>query len=213
MSGLMEHLEQLEIDLLDKQCREAEKEWRAAEEKRWATAQLELVRQAKAEAQWLLGAAGVADVSAEDAAVTEARVERPRGLDADWRRSLFGDFAMIGFLPPDHDPETGEIVYDVRTVSGRRNNRLRAWSAACVYGPRLKASSLAAAIFATGDTKASGPESVQSSLGGLVRYGSEWRREPGGWLVYAGEGLAPNREMILQFTRERNERQREANQV
>ena len=49
---------------------------------------------------------------------------------------------------------------------------------------------LAAAIYATGDTKAADATSVRASLGALVRYGNDWRRE-NGWLVYQHNDLQP----------------------
>ena len=88
-------------------------------------------------------------------------------------------------------------------------NRKRALAAARVYGRKLREPALAAAIFQTGETKASDAGSVRASLGVLVRHGQEWERQKG-WLYYRGENLEPDRDTIRRLNGEREERKRES---
>ena len=182
---------------LREQIRQAEADWheaeilmrRASREREWAELHLAIAER--------LGAAmGIGDDEAEEApavfsgsefegSAVDAPAHKPgttiagiRGPDF-WRRI------------PDVDEETGDLSYDVRVVSGKGNTRERARAAARVYGYRLKESSLAQAIFRTGETRAASPESIRGSLGGLVRYGGDWRRDRG-WLVYCGDELEPD---------------------
>ena len=114
-------------------------------------------------------------------------------------------------LPPDRDGENDEPIYLVSVVSGKRNSRERAFAAARVYGPELREISLAYAIFQTGETRAADAASVRGSLGGLVKYGADWRRERG-WLIYQGAGLKPDMVTIFRLTRENDELKRQASQ-
>ncbi len=221
MVGLFAKLAELRTAVVEKQRKGtekeregAEKEREGAEEKRWAEASLVLIDQIIGKAERLMGGAGVADTLAGTGeGASSATEDAVSDLHA-WRESMFGgDLESMQYFTPEHDEETGAPVYDHRVVSGKRSNRLRAFAAARVYGRKLKTTSLAHAIFLTGETRAVDAASVKSSLGGLVRYGQDWRREDGGWLEYAGEGLSPNQEMILQLAGERTKRLQQADQA
>lgn len=99
------------------------------------------------------------------------------------------------YVVPDKDEETKEPKYEVSVVSGLRNSRERAFAAARVYGPELRERALARAIFLTGETGAADEKSVRGSLGGLVKYGTDWRRERG-TLIYKGKELKPDWETM-----------------
>ena len=105
------------------------------------------------------------------------------------------DNQNVEFLIPPTDRETGEPVYDPVVVAGKRTLRLRAYAAARVYGPRLRSLPLATAIFNTGETNASSPESVRSSLRGLVKFRPGWWERESGGFRYLQE-LVPDWEMI-----------------
>ena len=107
---------------------------------------------------------------------------------------------------------TGDPIYDVSVVAGLRTSRERATAAARVYGRRLRELSLAEAIFATGETNASSPESIRGSLGGLVKYGGDWKRERG-WLVYIGEELEADWATLNRLGRETTSLREEARQA
>ena len=108
------------------------------------------------------------------------------------------------YFTPDKDDETKEPIYDVGVVSGLRNGRERAFAAARVYGPILRERALADTIFLTGETRAADAVSVRGSLGGLVKYGADWKRERGS-LIYQGEELRPDWETIRRLSEARNE--------
>ena len=187
----------------------AEKELAGAEQRRRAEATLALVDEIYAEAVRLFGVPDGIDIppNGEEGG-------RPSSDDLiarlhAQRQWLFGgDLASMQYLTPELDEETGAPVYDSRVVVGRPTNRLRALAVARVYGPRIKLASLADTIFRAGETRATDVASVKASLGGLTRYGVDWQRVASGWLEYKGEGLAPNREMILELVEERRERSR-----
>ena len=103
---------------------------------------------------------------------------------------------------PDPDEATGEVTYDEGVVRGKKTSRERAFAAARVYGYRLREQALAEAIFRTGETRAADAASIRGSLGGLVKYGTDWRRERG-YLIYQGERLQPDREKIKELWRKR----------
>ena len=188
----------LEAALLDKQRRATEDERRGADERRWATDQLRLLRKNKVAAGALIGGVRGVVISPESGGAEEpVGVVRPSGR---WIPDVGAEVPL--FFPAENDEETNEPVYDVRVVSGKKSNRQRVDAAARVYGYELREVSLATAIFATGETKAASPASVRASLGGLVRYGHEWARDRG-WLVYQGEALRPDQEMILMLVNER----------
>ena len=105
---------------------------------------------------------------------------------------------------PDVDEVTGEPIYDRVAVSDKRNSRERALGAVRIYGYRLREPALADAIFRTGETNAASPASIRGSLGGLVKYGNDWRRERG-TLIYQGDGLQPDWDKIRELTRKRQE--------
>ena len=201
-------------DLVSEQEREAAEEERQAAEKRqrstkvlqvlrWATAEL----QALAEADVLPEAGALG--SGFGSSVAERSVgERPLGMGHEGPPWIFHP-VFSKFLPPEKDEEMKEPVYDPRVVSGKRNYRQRALAAARVYGPELREPALADAIFRTGETNAGDASSARASLGGLTRYGQEWTRKHG-WLIYAGEGLAPDQAMILLLSRERDETREQA---
>lgn len=102
-----------------------------------------------------------------------------------------------GFLIPEIDQATSEVIYDARVVAGFGTIREKAYAAASVYGRRLREVSLAKAIFETGETSAPDAKSARWSLGSLARYGDEWIRDKG-WLVYQ-KTLAPNEELIREM--------------
>ena len=99
------------------------------------------------------------------------------------------------FMVPASDPETGEPIYDPRVVAGKRTLRLRAYAAARVYGPKLWPTSLAVAIFATGETRAANAVNIRSALRGLIRYRTGWWEMQDRWFHYLGD-LTPDVEMI-----------------
>ena len=209
-------IRQLQAGLREK-IRQAEADWheaeilmrRASREREWAEVHLEIAER--------LGAAmGIGDDEAEEtpAALSGSEFEdsavaapayKPgttiagiRGRDF-WRRI------------PDVDEETGDPIYDMRVVSGKGNSRERARAAARVYGYRLKESSLADAIFRTGETRAADPASIRGSLGGLVRYGGDWRRDRG-FLVYCGDELEPDWDTLRELACEGKSRQNQVRQ-
>ena len=104
---------------------------------------------------------------------------------------------------PDRDEATDEPIYDDDVVRGKKTSRERALAAARVYGYRLREPALANAIFRTGETRAADAASIRGSLGGLVKYGTDWRRERG-FLIYQGEGLKPDQEMIGKLVQKRH---------
>ena len=211
MVDFFAYLAELRTTMVEKQRKGADKERKGARLKRWAEVNLVLIDQITGKADRLLGEAGVADTLA---GTGEGASYATKYAGSDFRawceRVSGGDSESMQYFTPEHDEETGAPVYDHRVVSDKRGNRLRAYAAARVYGRKLKTSSLAHAIFLTGETRAVDAASVKSSLGGLVRYGRDWRREDGGWLEYVGEGLSPNQEMVLQLAGERTKRLQQA---
>ena len=199
MDTFSELLAELEAELLERRRQAEAAKWQADEVVRWTTRQLEIVSE-------LMVLSGGGVVSPEGGERDVAGDERPaydrRGV---LERLLGRGVVSPPFAPFDRDDETGEPVYDSRAITGKKTNRQRAFAAARVYGPTLREVSLADAIFRTGETRASSAESVRSSLGGLVRYGNGWERDRG-TLTYVGDDLTPNKELILQLVRERNER-------
>ena len=211
MVGFFANLAQLRTAVVEKQRKGADNERKGAEVKRWAEANLVLIDQITGEAERLLGGAGVADTLAGTGEGASSATKNALSDFHAWCEWVSGgDSESMQYFTPEHDEETGAPVYDHRVVSDKRGNRLRAFAAARVYGRKLKTSSLAHAIFLTGETRAVDAASVKSSLGGLVRYGQDWRREDGGWLEYVGEGLSPNQEMVLQLAGERTKRLQQA---
>ena len=204
MVDFFAYLVELRTTMVEKQRKGADKERKGARLKRWAEANLVLIDQITGQAERLLGGAGVADTLADTGEGASSATEYAVSDFHAWREWVSGGYSeSMHYFTPEHDGETGAPVYDHRVVSDKRGNRLRAFAAARVYGRKLKTSSLAHAIFLTGETSAVDVASVKSSLGGLVRYGRDWRREDGGWLEYVGEGLSPNQEMVLQLAGER----------
>ena len=201
MDGKSRRLAELEKVVLEEQRQAMSEERQAAEKVRRSILLLEIIN----ELQALVG--GAIDLPEGEAAEC-AGDERPaydrRGV---LERLLGPGVINPPFAPFDRDEKTGEPVYDKRAVAEKRTNRQRALGAAMTYGPNLREVSLADAIFRTGETSASSAKSIRSSLGGLVRYGTGWKRE-GGTLTYVGDDLRPNRELIIQLVRERNERER-----
>ena len=209
---VMERIHRLESAFAEKHKHAAAEELRAGGERRWYAVQLEIIRQLKVEVAELGGAAGEVLVTPEVGGVGNPGVDDRVAERLAWRKALFDDdFESRKYFTPDHDKETRGPVYDLRVLVGKRDNRERALSAAQVYGRRLREAALADAIFRTGETGSIDAASVRGSLGGLVRYGSDWKRERG-WLVYLRETLEPDQETILQLNWERNERQRRERQ-
>ena len=174
----------------------------AAEEKRLAMMELRIIRQTMAEKPETKAGGDEGGISPEGIIVEAAAdSERQVGTGHDGPPWIFNR-PYVKFLPPRKDPETDEPLYDVCVVRGQRSNRRRAYAAATVYGPELRESSLAAAIYATGETKAGDATSVRSSLGALVRYGDDWKRE-NGWLVYRHNDLEPDMELITKLVERR----------
>ena len=201
MDGILERLAELEKMVLQEQRQGVEEKRRAAEKVRWSTRLLEIITEFKALAG---GAIDLPEGEAAECASEERPAYDRRGV---LERLLGPGVISPPFAPFDRDEETGEPVLDTRAVAGKRTNRQRAFGAAMTYGPILREVSLADAIFRTGETRASSAASIRSSLGGLVRYGKGWKRDRG-TLTYVGDDLTPNRELILQLVRERNERER-----
>ena len=191
-------------EMLLEEKRSTKEQGRLLKEKdRLLTEQLLLVRRAKAEDQELAEAAVLAgDV---ESAGAEKQVGVGHNYDAPW---VF-DPVFSKFLEPELDEATKEPIYDVRVLAGKKNNRQRALAVAKVYGPKLREVSLAEAIFATGETRATSAASVRSSLGGLVRYGDEWARERGSLIYLGARRFPPDKEMIFLLV---GERQREREQ-
>ena len=210
MGGLFGNLAQIRAALVEMRQQGAAKEREGAEQRSWADVNLELLDQVEAEARQLLGVSDDADLSLHGQGDTDPSPhDRLRGLHV-WRRFLFGgDLESIQYIPPEYDGQKGKALYAVPVVAGKGTNRRRAFAAARVYGPKLDSDALADAIFRTGETRAVDAASVRSSLGTLVRYGSEWQRSAGGVLEYVGDGLTPNQEMILKLLEERQEQQLE----
>ncbi len=181
MVDLTSSLETLETELLElkRQAKEAKRQ--AAEKERQLGEQLRIVRTAKQEASDLVPSSNTPSGSGTPRRAVPTRITDPSDED-------------YGFLWAAQDPENGEPIYDVRVVSGYNSHRERAHAAATVYGHQLRERSLAEAIFASGETGAVDASSARSSLGSIVRYGSEWTRL-NGWLYYSGE-LACDADMV-----------------
>ena len=187
----------------------SEGEWGAAEDERKAAEKrgrfaecLRVVRKAKAELQASVEAEALGSGFGSSEPGRSVG-ERPLGMGHEGPPWIFHP-VFSKFLPPEKDEEMKEPVYDPRVVSGKRNYRQRALAAARVYGPELREPALADAIFRTGETNAGDASSARASLGGLTRYGQEWTRKHG-WLIYAGEGLAPDQAMIILLAEERRQ--------
>lgn len=185
----------------------AEKELAGAEQRMRAETSLKLVDRIYANAVRLFDVPGGVDLppNGEEGGCPSSD-ELIARLHAQRQWLFEGDLDSLQYLTPELDEETGAMVYDSRVVVGKSTNRLRALAVARVYGPRLKLASLADTLFRAGETRATDVASVKASLGGLTRYGVDWQRVASGWLEYKGEGLAPNREMILELLKERQER-------
>ncbi len=203
-AGLREQLRQDEVDL-----QEAEMNRRRAYLRREQTQVLltfvELLRATAGSADdetatpasltgGKLGGAAVDEPAYEPGAI----IREMRGPDF-WRRNPAVD-------------RMGDPIYDVSVVSGLPNSRERALAAARVYGYRLRELSLAEAIFRTGETNASSPQSIRGSLGGLVKYGGDWKRERG-WLVYCGDELEADWDTLERLGRETTSLREEARQA
>ncbi len=189
---MIDMIERLEAGLRAK-LRQAEVDWQEAEvlrcravrDREWAEDQLRVVRLLRA-------AMGTADDETDEIQTALA------GSELGWAAAdalAYEPGAIIREMRgPDfwrHNPAVdrmGDPIYDVSVVSGKSNSRERALAAARVYGYRLRELSLAEAIFRTGETNASSPQSIRGSLGGLVKHGGDWKRERG-WLVYRGDEL------------------------
>ena len=214
---VMAYLWRLEAGLREKALRAEENQRDAEERLRRATADRRSAMEDLEHLRLLKAALGMADDGADWTSTILAGndIESPAVAQPDYvPGTIIGQTLGPYFwaLQPDRDEETGDPVYDVRVVSGKRNSRERALAAARVYGGSLREQSLADAIFLTGETRAAGPASIRGSLGGLVRHGSDWRREHG-QLIYQGDGLRPDRDTILLLARERDalkQRAREA---
>ncbi len=174
----------------------AERKRVADEKKRRFTAQLRVVRTAKADLETL------ADWMGSDNPIVSAGAEKPVGMghSEPW---VF-DSVFSRFLAPELNDQTGEPEYDERLLDGCRTHRERAFAVARVHGPEIKERALADVIFRSGQTTAANVKAVRSSLSGLARYGQKWTRTKG-WLCYLGD-LEPERDQILMLVRERAER-------
>lgn len=165
-----------------------ERAHRAAAERRWVAAQQAILDQLKAEL-------GMVSSEVDSPAVDELAYQPGTIIS-----QVLGPYFWA--LPPEKDEETGEPIYDVRVVAGKRTSRERAYAAARVYGGDLRERALAEAIYRTGETQASSAASIRGSLGGLVKHGSDWRRERG-QLIYQGGELKPDKDTILSLMGER----------
>ena len=211
MDELVAHLLELRAGFLDMKERGTEEELRGATTRRWAEQQLEIVDRAivAAKAGWV-GVGGTVS-SGDEPAVVDPIAEETGGRRRFERRRIPGaEIEVPYFFEPDLDDVTGELVYDVRVLKGKKTNRARVMAAVRVYGPKLREVSLAKAIYATGETNAASPASVRSSLGGLVRYGGDWERE-NGFLHYRGDELPRNVDMIRTLINERLARRQQGN--
>lgn len=174
----------------------------ATEEKRSAWELLRKIRQIRAESEAWAAGGGESSKMPESEGIEADGAERQVGMGHEEPPWIFNaDFG--GFLPPAKDAN-GEPIYSKEIVAGKGSHRERAVAVAMVHGPEVRESSLSKAIYETGDTGAADPGSVRASLGSLVRYGSDWRRERG-WLVYTGPRLVPDKETILRLVEERAE--------
>ena len=211
MEGLLGDLRELRAGFLDMKARATEEERRAGADRRWADQQVAIVDRAIVEAEALMGRGAETVSSNEVHAVVGPVLGEAGGRRRFQRRPILGgEIEVPYFIEPDHDDVTGEPVYDVHVVRGKKNNRQRVMAAARVYGPKLREVSLANVIYETGETKAGSPASVRSSLGGLVRYGGDWERE-NGWLHFMGEELSQNRDMMRMLINERLAKRQQAN--
>ena len=175
---------------------------RAEEEEQWHTAQIDLIEQIEVDIRESGAAAVEVLLSPEVGEAEGVRFDRSVVKPGETITEIWGPNFQF-FEPDDKDNPD----YDVRVAAGQRTNRERAMAVARVYGKHLKESSLADVILRTGDAAAVDVAAIRGSLGGLVRYGGEWKRERG-WLVYRGASLEPDKPWILQLTEERNERRR-----
>ena len=204
-AGLRERARQAALER-----REGEELVRRAETiERWVAAQGSILEQLKVELGIADDETGISMNSptgdeAESVAVASPVYERGSTI----RQVLGPDWE---YVTPDKDPQTHEPIYDEGVVSGLRNGRERALAAARVYGPRLREGALADAIFRTGETRAASAASVRGSLGGVVRYGGDWRRERG-VLIYQGEALEPDWETIRRLSQARQEQLQQGRQ-
>lgn len=191
--------------------RAAAEKFRSAEDRRHAELMREIVERSIARMEALKGGGADSMSSVADAAVVDPSSEQRSGRRRHQRRwSRDVELWLPRYFDPDLDDVTGEPVYPQCLVVGKKTNRQRALSVARVCGPELRENSLARVIYESGETKASSPASVRSSLGGLVRYGGDWERE-NGTLYYVGEGLNRNVDLIRQLTNERLAKQQQAN--
>ena len=173
MVDVTSSLATIETQLLEQKRQAKEEKREAAERERSLDDQLQIIRAALEKARGLVATSDAPGGSGAARRAMPTRITDPSDED-------------YGFLWAARDPENGEPMYDVRVVSGHNSHRERAHAAARVYGRQLRERSLADAIFASGDTGAVDASSARSSLGSIVRYGSEWIRQ-NGWLYYQGD--------------------------
>ena len=213
MIEILSNLAELRAALVEQRRQGSAKRQEGEEQERLAEANLALLDLIEAEAWQLLGERRGADVSLESAEIEPSAARDAWSIRRARLEALFGcDWDSMLYLTPDHDEETGVPIYQPCVVSGQPTNRLRAFAAARVYGKTLRIKSLADSIYRTGETRATNSASVKSSLSGLIRYGRDWQRKDGGWLEYVGEGLSPNREMIIRLAGERQGQPRQVNE-
>ena len=166
------------------------------DERRLIDEDIAAVRQARADGQERRRASRRTSNPTEEAGTESAGSGELDDVEEDDEAGVADlDHQRDEFLTPAVDPETGEPIYDSVVVAGKKTLRLRAYAAARVYGPYLRSLALATAIFATGETNASSPESVRASLRGLVKYRPGWWERESGAFRYLRE-LVPDVEMI-----------------
>ena len=181
MVDVVASLSQIEMELLELQRLAREMKYAAAEEERQLGEQLRVIRGAKEESQSVSKRVGVSGGNGRSGRSSPREIIDPSD-------------EHFGYLLPAEDPETEDPIYDLRVVSGYKTNRERANAAAMVYGRSLREKSLAEAVYATGETEAADAPAARSSLGSLVRYGTDWKRSEG-WLYFQGD-LSCNAEMV-----------------
>ena len=195
----------LKAAFMEREREASETESRAAKDRRFYGEQLAVIRQLELAMGY--GESGGAQGAPAGGAGEIAGTGDPAAEQLKRLREEYGQH--FPFLAPELDAN-GQPVIEKSVVTGFKTNRERAFAAARVYSERLRESALADAIFRTGETRATSPEAVRGSLGGLVRYGKGWVRERGD-LVYRGE-LKPDRETILKLVAERKSAQKLADQ-
>ncbi len=206
----MRHVEQVERRAVEDERRAKADKIRARDESVWLTELLAGLERSIADAEMIGGLDDETIVPSEAGAVADSSVDDPVAARFARLDETFGeDFRSLLFFTADKDEQTGVYQYDPSVVADKGSNRNKALAAARVFGRKIQERGLAEAIFKTGETKAADANSVRASLGVLVRYGQEWRRERG-HLVYQGDHLEPDRVTILRLTAEREEKKRQA---